>query len=258
MCRKEAADMLKKGLCIMLALVLAAGSASAEIIRIGKTHCLLQPPSEEDGRKKYALFVGSAEYFHGCMLCGDVTAKDGELLIPQGNEKYILCSAASDVVIRDLWPTLRSWAEEGFDIVLIGYSAGGYPATVLASRLAEEGYTGRLYLLDGIYGAYRSVHYNEDYYREHLASWDLTICASTDDSVQISGRTRKVGAALAGDGNVVYRQYALDHTRMTVFYDVILNGAEAPEPVFTGGADENGEGQEETDRTGGDTDETDP
>lgn len=223
-------EMLRKGMAILLILMIITVPACAEIVRIGKTDCLLQPASEEDCLKKYVLFVGSAEYFHACMLCGDITARDGELLIPQGNNRYVRCTAASDVVMKDIWPTLLSWAEEGFSIVLIGYSAGGYPASTLASRLAEKGYTGRLYLLDGISGTYRGIRYNEEYYRERLASWELAIWTSSDKKVEIAARSRKIGSALEGDANVDYRHYTMSHARMRLFYDVIMNGAEAPAP----------------------------
>lgn len=224
--------MYRKGLIVLIILMLVTVPSFAEIIRIGKTDCLLQPAAEEDTAKKYVLFVGSGDYFHACQNCREITAPDGGLLIPQASSKYTLCSAASDEVIEDIWPTLLSWAEEGSEMILIGYSAGGYPATVLAARLAEKGYTGRLYLLDGVYGAYKSVYYNEAYYREHLLMWDVAIWASSDRLVNISERTRKVGKNLAEDVNVDYRQYALNHNGMKVFYDVILNGAEAPEQVI--------------------------
>lgn len=224
--------MRRKGVVIFLAVLLLVTSlSSAEMVTIGKTDCLLQPAAEEDAMKKYVLFVGSGDYFHVFRNCGELAAADGELLVPQGSSEYTLCSAASDEVIRDVWPKLRLWAEEGYEIILIGYSAGGYPATALASKLAEEGHTGRLYLLDGIYGAYKGIHYNEAYYREHLAAWNVTIWASEDRYVRISERTRSVGSGLAEDENVVYRQYALSHDGMKTLYDVILNGAEAPEPV---------------------------
>ncbi len=226
--------MRRKGriaLIILAALALVTASSFAEMITIGKTDCLLQPAAEEDAMKKYVLFPGAGDYFHVFQNCGELTAGDGDLLIPQGSSEYTLCSTASDEVIREIWPTLRLWAEEGYEIILIGYSAGGYPATDLAVKLAGEGHTGRLYLLDGIYGAYRGIYYNEAYYRDHLTAWDVKIWASGDRYVRISERTRKVGSGLAEDENVEYRQYALSHDAMKTLYDVILNGAEGPEPV---------------------------
>ena len=223
--------MSRKSLIALIIMTLIAVSSSAETIRIGKTDCLLQPSAETDSTKKYVLFVGSAEYFNACSSCKDIMAHDGDLLIPQGNGERVLCSAASDEVIRDIRPTLLSWAADGYEMILIGYSAGGYPATTLASQLAEEGYNGRLYLLDGVSGAYKSTYFNESYYRNHLATWDITIYASSDRYVHISERTRRIGSELADDENVIYHRYKLNHEGMKLFYNVIMNGVEAPEPV---------------------------
>ena len=156
---------------------------------------------------------------------------DGELLIPQGNEKYDKHSAASDVVIRDVYPFLLDWAKAGHQMVLIGYSSGGYPATVLAGLLAEAGCTGTVYLLDGVYGNYRSTAFNAEYFRSRLSTWDLRIYASSDRSIKIAERTREVGASLSEDGFVTYHQYSTNHNGMQFLFDVILNDAEAPAPM---------------------------
>ena len=129
---KEMNNMSRKGLIVLIIMMLIAVSSSAETIRIGKTDCLLQPSAETDSMKKYVLFVGSAEYFNARSSCKSIMADDGDLLIPQGNCERELCSAASDEVIRDIRPTLLSWAADGYEMILIGYSAGGYPATTLA------------------------------------------------------------------------------------------------------------------------------
>ncbi len=231
----------------MAALILLVfhAAASAEKIRIGKTQCLLQPAAEEDRGKRYVLFVGSGDYFFATRNCADITAADGLLLIPQGDSAYQLCSAASDVVIRDLEPQILEWAREGHEIVLTGYSAGGYPATALAVSLAEAGYTGRLYLLDGVYNKYRGIAYNAAYFRENLATWQVTICASSSQAIAISERTRAVGEVLGGDGFAVYRRYAMTHNELKALYAPILSGAPWPEAV-----EENGPGSEEAD--GGD------
>ncbi len=224
---------MKKLLLFLTVLVLLVPSSGlAEIFPLGDTPCLLQSPSgEEDPHKRYVYFVGSGDYFNAVRNCKDITAADAYLLIPQGDEKYQKPSAASDVVIRDLYPFLLAWAQGGYDLVLIGYSSGGYPATVLAASLAEAGFTGKLYILDGVYGDYRGVTYNAEYYRTRLSSWDLTIWASSDREVPIAERTRKVGVDLYWDDFVTYAQYSLTHNALQHLLDVIINGAAAPEPL---------------------------
>lgn len=226
--------MIRRILTLLAALaLLPAFSASADVIQLGDTPCLLQPAAEGDGGlRRYVLFTGDGDYFHAVQNCRDMTALDGLLLIPQGDSSYINYSSASDVVIADLFPALRAWAGDGYEMILIGYSAGGYPATVLAASLAEAGYTGRLILLDGIYGNYRGVAYNEGYYRASLSTWQVTIYASSEKGYPpISDRTQRVGAALADDEFVTYHRYAMSHNEMRMFYRVFLAGAEAPEPV---------------------------
>ena len=141
--------MRKAGAVIFALLILLVHSAFAEVIRLGKTDCLLQPAAEEDTGKRYVLFAGSGDYFFAIRKCADIAAKDGMLLIPQGDSQYVLNSRASDVVIRDIRPQLLAWAEAGYEMNLVGYSSGGYPAVELARELAEEGYTGKLFILDG-------------------------------------------------------------------------------------------------------------
>ncbi|MBR6954741.1 MAG: hypothetical protein IKH77_06865 [Clostridia bacterium] len=222
--------MWKRSLLLLIALLMITLPCQAEVIRLGDTVCLLQPPSGEDSGTKYVLFVGAGVYFHAVRNYRDYTATDGELLIPQADQKYDLPSAASDEVIPDVYPRLLEWAEAGHPLVLIGYSSGGYPATILAGKLAEAGYTGTVYLLDGVYGNYHSTAFNAKYFRSHLSTWDLRIYASSDKKTKISVRTRKVGTSLMEDDFVTYRQYGKNHNGMQDFYDVILNGAPAPEP----------------------------
>ena len=223
--------MRKRSLLLAIALLFIMPLCHAEIIRLGETQCLLQAPSGEDTGTKYVLFVGSGVFFHAIRNYQVYAAMDGELLIPQGNEKYDKHSAASDMVIRDVYPFLLDWAKAGHQMVLIGYSSGGYPATVLAGLLAEAGCTGTVYLLDGVYGNYRSTAFNADYFRSRLSTWDLRIYASSDRSIKIAERTREVGASLSEDGFVTYHQYSTNHNGMQVFFDVILNDAEAPAPM---------------------------
>ena len=98
--------MRKAGAVILVLLILLVHSAGAEVIRLGKTDCLLQPAAEEDTGKRYVLFAGSGDYFFAIRKCADIAAKDGMLLIPQGDSQYVLNSRASDVVIRDIRPQL--------------------------------------------------------------------------------------------------------------------------------------------------------
>ena len=222
--------MRKAGAVILALLILLVHSAFAEVIRLGKTDCLLQPAAEEDTGKRYVLFAGSGDYFFAIRKCADITAKDGMLLIPQGDSQYVLNSRASDEVIRDIRPQLLEWAEEGFEMILVGYSSGGYPAVELARELAEEGYAGKLFVLDGANRAYKSVYYNADFYREYLTAWDVTICASAGDAFRIAVQTRELGEALRDDGNVTYIQYNIGHNDMKALYGYVFGGLEMPDP----------------------------
>ena len=217
-------------LLLLVFLIMLSASASAEIVRIGKTSCLLLPATEEDLMKRYIFFTGSGDYYTALRNREDFAAADGTLLIPQADSQYKSCSVASDAVMKDLRPQLLSWAQEGSEIILIGYSVGGYPATVLAAYLAQEGYTGRLVLLDGVYSMYRGTHYNAPYFREHLESWKVTICASVSRNVKISVRTAKVGDALSGDTFVDYRQYKMSHNELKALTHIILSGKALPDP----------------------------
>lgn len=222
--------MRKAGTVILALLILLVHSAFAEVIRLGKTDCLLQPAAEEDTGKRYVLFAGSGDYFFAIRKCADIAAKDGMLLIPQGDSQYVLNSRASDVVIRDIRPQLLAWAEAGYEMNLVGYSSGGYPAVELARELAEEGYTGKLFILDGANRAYKSVYYNADFYREYLTSWDVTICASAGDAFRIAIQTRELGEALRDDENVTYLQYNMGHNDMKILYGYVFGGMEMPAP----------------------------
>ncbi len=222
--------MRKAGAVILMLLILLVHSAGAEVIRLGKTNCLLQPAAEEDTGKRYVLFAGSGDYFFAIRKCADITAKDGMLLIPQGDSQYVLNSRASDEVIRDIRPQLLEWAEAGCEMILVGYSSGGYPAVELARELAEEGYAGQLFILDGANRAYKSVYYNADFYREYLTTWDVTICASSGDAFRIAIQTRTLGEALREDENVTYFQYNMSHNDMKALYGYVFGGMEMPDP----------------------------
>ena len=220
--------MIKKLFAVLILAALLAASCCAEVIRIGGTPCLLQPASREDRGRRYALFVGSGDYFQATRNCADLSAAYGTLLIPQGDGRLELCSRASDQVIADIKDTILSWAEEGSEVILVGYSAGGYPATALAIYLAQAGYTGRLYLLDGIYGDYRGITYNAEYYRANLAAWDVTMIASSSTSHNISERSRTVGEAMAEDDFITYRWYDATHEDLKDIYVRILNDEYTP------------------------------
>lgn len=222
--------MKKTGLVLLVVLALLCRAAGAEILRIGKTPCLLNPPEQEDRMKRYIYFAGSGDYFHAVQNCAGYAAADGTLLIPQGDSKFSTCTAASDAVIRDLKPQVLQWAQEGNEIILVGYSAGGYPATALAVYLAGEGYTGHLVILDGIIRAYRGIHYNADYYREKLQAWQVTLCASSSQDVRIAESTRLVGEELREDGNVTYLPYTLSHNDMRSLFPYIFGGMQLPDP----------------------------
>lgn len=222
--------MRKAGAVILVLLILLVHSAGAEVIRRGKTNCLLQPAEEEDTGKRYVLFAGSGDYFFAIRKYADVMARDGMLLIPQGDRQYVLNSRASDEVIRDIRPQLLEWAEAGYEMILVGYSSGGYPAVELARELAEEGYAGQLFILDGANRAYKGIYYNADFYREYLTAWNVTICASAGDSLRIAVNTRALGEALQDDKNVTYLQYNLSHNDMKALYGYIFSGMEMPDP----------------------------
>ena len=224
--------MKKTGLVLLVLMALLCRTAGAEIIRIGKTPCLLNPAEQEDRMRRYVYFAGSGDYFHAVQNCADYTASDGMLLVPQGDGRFSTCTAASDVVIRDLKPQVLQWAQEGNEIILVGFSAGGYPATALAVYLAGEGYTGQLVILDGIIRAYRGIHYNAAYYREKLPTWQMTFCASSSQDVRIAEATRQVGEEMRDDGNVTYLPYILSHNAMRSLYPYIFEGMQLPDPEF--------------------------
>ena len=223
--------MLIKCLLAVMLLSLLSVSCTAEIVRFGQTRCLLEPPAGEDSGRRYALFVGSGDYFQATRNCEGLSASDGTLLIPEGDGRFELCSRASDQVISDIRDTVLSWAREGHEVILIGYSAGGYPATALAVYLAQEGFTGKLYLLDGIYGDYRGITYNADYYRTGLSSWDVTMCASASTSHNIAERSRKVCGDLMEDSFADCRQYDGTHEDLKALYLMILAGEKLPDPA---------------------------
>ena len=220
--------MIKKLFAAVILAAVLLTTCCAEVIRIGSTPCLFQPASQEDQGKRYALFVGSGDYFQATRNCADLSAAHGTLLIPQGDGRLELCSRASDQVIADIKATILSWAEEGSEVILVGYSAGGYPATALAIYLAQAGYTGRLYLLDGIYGDYRGITYNAGYYRANLDTWDVTMIASSSTSHNISERSRAVGEAMAEDAFLTYRWYDATHEDLKDIYVQILNDEYTP------------------------------
>lgn len=223
--------MKKAGMMVLVLLIMLSRTVSAETVRFGKTNCLLQPAGEQDMMKRYVLFTGSWDYFNAIRKCADITAKDGMLLIPEGDSQYELNSRASDVVIRDIRPQLLEWAEAGYEMILIGYSSGGYPAVELARQLAEEGYPGQLYILDGANRAYKGVYYNADFYRKYLTTWTVTICASKGNSIRIAVNTRALGEELSEDDNVTYFLYDRNHEKMKELYLDILSGTGLPEPV---------------------------
>ncbi len=241
--------MLRKCCLGIVSVLLLFSCCRAETVRIGRTQCLMQLPTGEDLSKRYVLFVGSGDYFQALYSCAGITASDGELLIPQADSRYDKPSAASDQIIEDLRPLMLTWAEEGYAIVLTGYSSGGYPATALAVYLADAGYTGKLYILDGIYGDYRGVVYNADYYRSHLSDWQVTICSSAALNFNIAERTRSVGEALSGDAFVTYLAFDITHNELQDYYRVIFDGEEFIHRDSLIGSDQSGPEAAETDKS---------
>ena len=223
---------MKKACVLIIALlIMLSHAASAEVVRFGKTECLLQPAEGQDCLKRYIFFVGSGDYFSATRKCVDLTATDGMLLIPEGNAEYVLNSRASDRVMEDIRPQLLEWAEAGYKMILIGYSSGGYPAVELARELAEAGYPGQLFILDGANRAYKGIYYNADFYRKYLTEWTVTICASEKDTIRIAGNTRALGEELREDGNVTYLVYKKSHNEMKNLALDILSGSGLPDPV---------------------------
>ena len=223
--------MRRACMMILAVLIMLSHAASAEVVRFGKTKCLLQPAEGQDCLKRYVLFVGSGDYFSATRKYTELTAADGMLLIPEGNAEYVLNSSASDRVMEDIRPQLMKWAEAAYDIILIGYSSGGYPAVELAKELAEEGYPGQLFILDGVNRAYKGIHYNADFYRKYLREWIVTICASEKDTIRIAENTRELGEELREDGNVTYLVYQKSHNEMKDLALDILRGSGLPDPA---------------------------
>ena len=223
--------MKKACMLIIVLLIMLSHAASAEVVRFGKTNCLLQPAEGQDCLKRYILFVGSGDYFSATRKCADLTATDGMLLIPEGNAEYVLNSRASDRVVEDIRPLLMKWADAGYDMILIGYSSGGYPAVELAKELAEAGYPGQLFIVDGVNRAYKGTYYNADFYREYLRDWTVTICASEKDTIRIAENTRELGEELREDFNVTYLVYQKSHNEMKNLCLDILSGSGLPAPA---------------------------
>ena len=223
--------MRRACMMILAVLIMLSHAASAEVVRFGKTNCLLQPAEGQDCLKRYVLFVGSGDYFSATRKCAGLTATDGMLLIPEGNAEYVQNSRASDRVMEDIRPLLLKWADAGYDMILIGYSSGGYPAVELAKELAEAGYPGQLFIVDGVNRAYKGIHYNADFYREYLREWTVTICASEKDTIRIAENTRELGEELREESNVTYLVYQKSHNEMKNIALGILSGSEFPDPA---------------------------
>ena len=212
---------------LLLLLLFLCGTASAE--KAGRTKYVLQPAPEGAGKVLYVLFPGSTEMYSACRTFKDLTADDGLLLLSQPPERKPALADAWKPLIEDISPIILDYARQEYDIRIIGFSAGGYPAVTIATALAEEGFSGTLWLLDGVPKPTEEIEYTADFFREHFSSWQLYFCIAGKDNRDITVRTGEVAAILADDENVTVASYAFRHSRLlSPMLETILH--HAPEP----------------------------
>ncbi len=175
--------------------------------KTGKTKYDQKVGTNEESEKVYVYFGGSGSITGGIEATANQTLKNNTyadtLLVPTGtgdvgrwNEWY--------QTIDDISELLQSDEYKDKEIVLIGYSSGGYPAAEIALNLAEAGMTSQieLHIVDGVQGSDGKEPIQE-YEAIENAGIETTIYASSDGR-GISKVTREVGEKYADSEHITY------------------------------------------------------
>ena len=155
--------------------------------------------TDENSNKIYVYFGGSGSITGGVNASANKKIKDstysGDVLVAMGTGD-IGTFAEWDPTIPAMAELLSSDKYADKEIILIGYSSGGYSAAETALGLAEKGKTNvTLYIVDGVQGA-RGKNQFEEYEKLDAAGVDTTIYSSSDTR-DISKNTRAVGEEFA-------------------------------------------------------------
>ena len=155
--------------------------------------------TDENSNKIYVYFGGSGSITGGVNASANEKIKDstysGDVLVAMGTGD-IGTFAEWDPTIPAMAELLSSDKYADKEIILIGYSSGGYSAAETALGLAEKGKTNvTLYIVDGVQGA-RGKNQFEEYEKLDAAGVDTTIYSSSDTR-DISKNTRAVGEEFA-------------------------------------------------------------
>ena len=155
--------------------------------------------TDENSNKIYVYFGGSGSITGGVNASANEKIKDstysGDVLVAMGTGN-IGTFAEWDPTIPAMAELLSSDKYADKEIILIGYSSGGYSAAETALGLAEKGKTNvTLYIVDGVQGA-RGKNQFEEYEKLDSAGVNTTIYSSSDTR-DISKNTRAVGEEFA-------------------------------------------------------------
>ena len=165
--------------------------------------------TDENSNKIYVYFSGSGS------ITGGVNASDNENIKNGSYSGDVLVAFGVgnnggfsdwDLTISAMVELLSSDEYADKEIVLVGYSSGGYPAAEIALALAEAGKTDiNLNIVDGVQGA-KGRNQFQEYEKLDAAGVNTTIYSSSSKSTGISQNTRAVGEEFAKkeDSNIKY------------------------------------------------------
>ena len=183
---------------------------------VGSTKYDKKEGINENSNKVYIYFGGSGAAKNGINASDNKNIKgttyQDTVIVPilKGNTDSW---ANWNEVVRDMEILLQSEEYAGKEIVLVGYSSGGYPAAELALALAKEGRAENVTLnvVDGVQG---------NGVKDCIARYDKldeagvnTTIYGSNGSREISSRTRAVGETFATKeaSNIHYEKVDLDH-----------------------------------------------
>ena len=183
---------------------------------VGSTKYDKKEGINENSNKVYIYFGGSGAAKSGINASDNKNIKgttyQDTVIVPilKGNTDSW---ANWNEVVRDMEILLQSEEYAGKEIVLVGYSSGGYPAAELALALAKEGRAENVTLnvVDGVQG---------NGVKDCIARYDKldeagvnTTIYGSNGSREISSRTRAVGETFATKeaSNIHYEKVDLDH-----------------------------------------------
>ena len=168
--------------------------------KIGDTKYDKKVGTDENSNRVYVYFSGSGAIENGINASANEkikkTSYSDTVIVPTCKDNQGSWTEWNKTV-KDITTLLQSEEYADKEIILIGYSSGGYPAAEVALALANDGDVSNLTLkiVDGVQGASgRSAI--EEYEQLDLAGVNTIIYAS-NDSRNISKNTRTVGEEFA-------------------------------------------------------------